>query len=478
MTDDDLAAARRSYILCSLDELTREERSLTRGSAAHVVVCAAVDQCRGDVEPAATRLLALVRRDARARGIVADILVPLLNSLQRGAEAEELLGDESPNDAPSRSGLFAVMHAVHGLGERSRASAERARSAREADALERMLVEQRTALAAYHRGDHFEAIERARAARALAQRLGGDRAAAAALSVEYAAVHAGTADASRAWHLATALTEAARRGGDRSRRALGEVALYELAVERGDLATAEALSRSFDREPLPQQYRERFTHVIADVCSHLLREERYAAADAQLIAIESTTDDPAERALCRALRALCTAALGETVIASKSARQAIALTKNVSRSLAPGAMRQRRIARALGIAVGLLAHDVARGTRALDVAFLRHDPDVAAIVAAARGEVRGEMSTVDGYAAIVRSVRTRILADASTPLTATERDVLALLAGGMSTHDVSVARGCSVHTTRSHVRNAAAKLHARGRVDAIGRATKMGLISA
>ena len=404
-------------------------------------------------------------------------LIPLLISLGELAEAETLLGPSQPEDDALNLALHAVINAASGQGQ---ASSEHAAAARERipdDDVDRLLIAQRSALAAYMRGDNVEAIERARDARSLAQRLGSDRAQAGALTVEYAAVHAGAGDAERAWDLATALSHAARAGGDRSRRALGDVALYELAAERADLESAAVMARAFTAEPLANQYRERFTHYLADVLLLLLRSLDHEAAIGQLAAIERTTTARGERALCKALRSLCFAALDDVGAARREARQAIALTSRPPVGLNAGALRHHRLARALGIAARNLIGDAARGRRALDATFVRENPEVRAIVQAATTEGGHPPATVAGYVRVVRDAASRRASVARPdPLTATERNVLRLLAIGRSTDEISAMHACSKFTTRTHVRNAIAKLGARGRLDAVARARNLGLL--
>jgi DNA-binding NarL/FixJ family response regulator len=60
-------------------------------------------------------------------------------------------------------------------------------------------------------------------------------------------------------------------------------------------------------------------------------------------------------------------------------------------------------------------------------------------------------------------------------LTDREREVLALLAEGLSNQEVAERMGCSLKTARNHVSNVLSKLHAADRNEAIARARAAGL---
>jgi DNA-binding NarL/FixJ family response regulator len=97
---------------------------------------------------------------------------------------------------------------------------------------------------------------------------------------------------------------------------------------------------------------------------------------------------------------------------------------------------------------------------------------VAAIRAVRRGEVRVPQSLVDDLAAHLRPRSPEVGAD----LTRREREVLGLLAAGLSTVGMVEALFVSVHTVRNHVRNILGKLHARSRLEAVAIATRLGIL--
>jgi DNA-binding CsgD family transcriptional regulator len=64
------------------------------------------------------------------------------------------------------------------------------------------------------------------------------------------------------------------------------------------------------------------------------------------------------------------------------------------------------------------------------------------------------------------------------PLTVSEREILGLLAGGRNASEVARLTQRSVHTVRTHIRNAAWKLEARGRRELLARAEQYGVRAA
>jgi DNA-binding CsgD family transcriptional regulator len=62
------------------------------------------------------------------------------------------------------------------------------------------------------------------------------------------------------------------------------------------------------------------------------------------------------------------------------------------------------------------------------------------------------------------------------PLTTTEVEILRQIDAGRNAPQIAMALGRSPYTVRTHVRNAIEKLQARGRLDALARARKLGLL--
>jgi ATP/maltotriose-dependent transcriptional regulator MalT len=62
------------------------------------------------------------------------------------------------------------------------------------------------------------------------------------------------------------------------------------------------------------------------------------------------------------------------------------------------------------------------------------------------------------------------------PLTPRELEVLRLVVAGMSNREIAGALVISTGTAKTHVHNICAKLGARNRIEAAGRAKEMGLV--
>ncbi|NJK79091.1 MAG: response regulator transcription factor [Chloroflexaceae bacterium] len=65
---------------------------------------------------------------------------------------------------------------------------------------------------------------------------------------------------------------------------------------------------------------------------------------------------------------------------------------------------------------------------------------------------------------------------APEPLTSREREVLSLVAAGLSNRAIAEELRISPHTTKTHTRSIYAKLTVRNRVQAINRAVALGLL--
>ncbi len=78
--------------------------------------------------------------------------------------------------------------------------------------------------------------------------------------------------------------------------------------------------------------------------------------------------------------------------------------------------------------------------------------------------------------AVVPRAATVRPAEADTPLTPRELEVLALLAEGASNKAIARRLGISVHTAKFHVGSLIDKLDAVGRTDAVAHAARIGVI--
>ena len=105
---------------------------------------------------------------------------------------------------------------------------------------------------------------------------------------------------------------------------------------------------------------------------------------------------------------------------------------------------------------------------------LRHWPERQQTAASARGGMWE--SKLPGGAIDRRDVPTVPAVDVPVSLAPREREVLETMATGLSTEEVAVRLGITVHTVRTHLRNVLNKLNAHSKLEAVVRAMRMGLI--
>ena len=174
-----------------------------------------------------------------------------------------------------------------------------------------------------------------------------------------------------------------------------------------------------------ERYRERFAAAIENAL-HLARAGQVAGCREALIVLgDACGRSVGERALCRALLALTSVALGDDDAARRYSRQALgACARHRGR---PPEYEQRYL----------------RAARAL----------LAALAARRRSE-----------------------REPKGPLTATEITILELVSGGYSAPEIATLMGRSAHTVRTHIRNAGGKLEAHGRLGTVRRARQLGLL--
>ena len=471
-----------AFRLCALAtyEMVRQAAGqVDPTSIGGLMLAATVRQCEGDVPRAEAALRrALANAEGQERVYVLDLLVPLLISREQLDAASAALATAPAGNDPS---LLALRIVIDACRERGVASAARVRDVREClaenDDVTRLRVHQRLALAAYHRGDAGTALEDVAEGVRLAQRLDAHRFGALLHWVAYATHCSYTGDAEEAWQQATLLAHHAQTGGDASVQAAAHVALYELAAERGDEQTMGSVRRLIAGHPLPEQYHERFAGGIADAL-RLAWSGEFSACRNVLVVLKDTRRIEGERALCRALLALVSIALGDDDSARRFARQAVSDSARPEKRLVGHELRYRRLARALAAVASELVGDVVRGRRAAQARFLRGDPDIASLV-----RLSGDMAwtsaptSVRGYARLAEIAREcHALRPTAGPLTATEIAILRLVDAGRNAPQVAVLLDRSPHTVRTHLRNAHAKLEAHGRLDALTRARRLGLL--
>jgi DNA-binding CsgD family transcriptional regulator len=108
------------------------------------------------------------------------------------------------------------------------------------------------------------------------------------------------------------------------------------------------------------------------------------------------------------------------------------------------------------------------------------DPVLADRLAALLGSVAGLRLVGPDQAAdvaiVARDRHQPAVEPADTDLTPRERDVLTLMAEGVSNKIIAQRLGISVHTAKFHVASILDKLDATGRTDAVAHAARLGVI--
>jgi DNA-binding NarL/FixJ family response regulator len=105
------------------------------------------------------------------------------------------------------------------------------------------------------------------------------------------------------------------------------------------------------------------------------------------------------------------------------------------------------------------------------------DPALTDRLAALLGSVAGVRLVGQGQADVAIVARHQTSAEPSdTDLTPRERDVLTLMAEGVSNKVIAKRLGISVHTAKFHVASILDKLDATGRTDAVAHAARLGVI--
>jgi len=462
-------------------ELVALRARLKTGSTGALLADAVIAHCDGDVARADRILRGAWHGCAGvACAPVAEAWLPILISLNRVDEAEDVLADDRIDTVEARFAAFRCWIAAargDAGGSRELAADAEGGLADEVDPTVRARVHQRLALAAYLRAEPEGALRHAAAAVALARSNRAYRTAATAHSVAYA-THAITGDMLSALRSAREMVADAMLAGDRSYRAFGLVAAYELQVELADDDGVAATLELLRETPLPEQYAERFSGRVADATMQATHGDYAAARNVFVVLADEDGRSPGQRALCRSLAALCNVAVGDEDAARKLSRRAIGGSARPPAGLLAHELRYRRLARAIGCATCLLLGDAVRADRRADAMLLRADADIAGLVGAGRGVKASAIApSVRGYARLIEAVYVKRSAVAGAgPLTATEVEIFRQLDAGFNAPQIAAALGRSPYTIRTHVRNAIEKLHARGRLDALARARRLGLL--
>lgn len=156
---------------------------------------------------------------------------------------------------------------------------------------------------------------------------------------------------------------------------------------------------------------------------------------------------------------------------------------------ATGAEVARRIRAAVpDAAVVILTGDpsdeaLAAAVEAGAVGFLTKSGSAATVVDAVRRAAAGEILLgPDALAALVRRARERIPLSAereraAASLTAREREILALMAQGLDTRAIAERLVVGVSTVRTHAQSVLEKLGAHSRLEAVARASSLGILT-
>jgi ATP/maltotriose-dependent transcriptional regulator MalT len=460
--------------------LARYDRTSTGGA----MLSATIWQCEGDVVRAESALRRAAETVSEAeRPYVVDLLAPLLVSRGLYARAAGVLGT-APVPPAFEAGRLALRSVIDAALGNVALSEERAGAARDAiarldDEVFHLRVHQRLAMAAYYRGRAAEALDEVAQGLRSARLLAAHRPACTLHSVAYATYYSITGDVDAALRQAYAMAREADAGGDESCRALARVAIYELAAERGDDVEVSAARTALEAEPLPEQYRERFAGGVADVLRLAWRGEFATCRNVLVVLKDTAGRTDSERALCRAMLALVSVALGDDDAARRFSRQAISTSARPQKHIVAYELRYRRLARALAAIAGDFVGDLVRGRRAADARFLRDDADVTALLVLRSSTPPSAIpASVRGYARFVGAVHETLTRRPSTgPLTETEVEILRLLDAGRNAPQIAEVLSRSPHTVRTHIRNASAKLEAHGRIDMLARARQLGIMA-
>lgn len=113
----------------------------------------------------------------------------------------------------------------------------------------------------------------------------------------------------------------------------------------------------------------------------------------------------------------------------------------------------------------------------LSIAIRIEDPALADRLRRMLADVAGVRIVVDGEGAdLALSLAGADPAALSQPLTSREREVVALLAEGLSNKEIALRLGISPDTAKFHVARLIDKLDATGRTDAVAHAARRGVI--
>lgn len=468
-----LAEVQRGLDVFSTSQRMRDPAALALRAMRSVLV--------GDVPTA----VAVLRRAADhahepVRRYLVDLLVPLLVSTEQLDDAERYVNAETDvgeeMDAPylaARSVIAARRGDDHSSAQYGADAIAAARILDEPFMVARVL--QRVSLAAFFRGDYAAAQEWALEAARAYERVGAYRSAAHAYSVLYAIAHGviGSPDVARLY--ATRIATNAERCGDVSLQHVGLVAQMEIAAEAADERRLNSLRVRLLSNPVNEQFRERFSFVLAEALSNMWMG-RFEAAHAMLLNLRGgETRSRPERALCDAMLALCAVALWNLDDVRRYVRSAFSTTAEHADPESLYDARRRQVARLMAAAASVLTGDAARGYRSLSHRF---DPNglFARIVSAGGMDERQTPELLLGYARAVNAVAGAAAANRpKAGLTPAEMQILRALPSGTTINRIAFDFGKSPKTVERQVQSIYGKLHVSNRAQAVQRARELGI---
>jgi DNA-binding CsgD family transcriptional regulator len=454
-----------------------------RNAAGHLALEGVLALYDGDVR----RAVALLRRAYAAappeeRVYIVDILAPIYVMRSQYDDVDDLLSQ--PDEWERIPGVRPAFGAIVAAGHHDRRGSLRQRAAAKeqlesvSDALVRCRILQRLALAAYMTSDAAEATDLALAAAMAAESVGAYNIVCGAYSVAYSIQHSFVGDIERAYELSLRVSEAARRSGNDSFEIGALIAQYEMAVELADEELLEERKREIALRALPEQYHDRFNGGLAELVPRGWKGD-FTSLRAGLIVLNDIAGrERGERALTAAIRSLAEVALGETAVARKYARKALALASSTgSEVVVPGEQEYLRLAQIMAASACVLLGDSVRGRRVLSSRKIQPYAQGDGFLGVLDGGRWEEAARrYRGYTRLVASVRAAALTRRTAPLTPSELEVLKLLADGRTAAEIARETARSVFTVRAHTRSIIAKLDVHGRVAAISAARSAGLL--
>jgi DNA-binding CsgD family transcriptional regulator len=424
---------------------------------------------------------ALVRADAEERAYITDLAVAYAVSsgaLELANTLLDAVDDAPPALVPCLLSARSVVATRRGFDDASRRLQVEALEALTFvdDALAAARTLQRLGLAALYREDYDEAQDRSLQAARAFERLGLMKGATNSYTVLYVIAGGWLGDPVLARNYASLVATLAARGGDQSMHNLGLVAQFELAAEAGDARRLGSLRARLLANPLSQQYRERFSFVIAE-CLSGGWAGRFETVRNALIGLQRRdTLSAAEAMLCDALLALCDVAQWDVDAARIRAHAVLHGTAHRPGHEALYDGMRRRIARVLSAVVCILIGDGARGRRALNTAV---DPSgyFARAAIGAVLEVDDAAPILRGYVRFINAVNLHTAkVRPSHGLTSTELKVLNALAdSNISRRDLARDLGKSEGTLIKQLTSIYGKLDVSNRTQALQKARELGI---